>query len=298
MIWWVLAAIVLIGGAIVVIRRRSRGPFRALILLYRTPTLVQPEPLKAAAERAGVEIEVSGNALELSLLINGASLKVMQAPMTYGAPQLTAEQMAAQIPESRLREAILEHKSFASFFSPSPMEEERWNQVLISLGRVLAEYADDEALLLWRADNNHCIRFSPEMREQLIAGNILELFAEGQGDEVMLVDPSDDRIAAAVAEARSRWPEFVEALGKGGDPELHIVKGPLGDGHNVEYMWIAVERVADETIQGKLMSSPFKVRGMKQGDQVSLPVSELNDWAFFAESGPVGMFTEKIVRGG
>lgn len=49
---------------------------------------------------------------------------------------------------------------------------------------------------------------------------------------------------------------------------------------------------------GDLMSSPFKVRGMKQGDQVSLPVSELNDWAFFAESGPVGMFTEKIVRGG
>jgi uncharacterized protein YegJ (DUF2314 family) len=63
-------------------------------------------------------------------------------------------------------------------------------------------------------------------------------------------------------------------------------------------MWIAMERVADEMIYGKMMSSPFTVRGMKQGDQVSLPVSELNDWAFFAESGPVGMFTEKIVRGG
>lgn len=298
MIWGIVAAILLIGGVVLFIRRRQAGPFRALILLYRTPTLIQPEPLKAAAERAGVEVEVSGNALELSLLVNGASLKVMQAPMTYGAPQLSAEQIAEQIPESRLREAILEHKSFASFFSPGPLEEERWNQVLISLGRVLAEYADDEALLLWRADNNHCIRFSPEMREQLIAGQILDLFAEGQGDEVMLVDPSDDRMAAAVAEARSRWPEFVDALGKGGDPELHIVKGPLGDGHNVEFMWIAVERVADDMIHGKLMSSPFKVRGMKLGDQVSLPVSELNDWAFFADSGPVGMFTEKIVRGG
>jgi|GEM_PF-2167661 len=298
MLWWILGGIVVIGGVVMFLRRKRGGPFRALILLYRTPTLVQAEPLKAAAERAGVELLVSGTDLEMLLIVDRVPLKVMQAPMPYGHPDIKPEEIAENFLEARLKGAVLEHQSFASFYSAQPVEDAIWDQTLIALGRVLSEYADEEALMLWRADNNQCIRFSPEMREELRQGRILDLFNEGNGDEVMLVDSDDERMAVAVAEARRRWPEFVAAFRQSDDPDSCIAKGPFGDGHNVEYMWISVTEITADTIQGKLLSSPFKVRGIKEGQLVTLPVEDLNDWAFISESGPVGMFTERIIRGG
>lgn len=301
MIWEIVGGLLFLAVVLFLLfyrPRRQEDSIRALILLYRTPTKVQAEPFNAAAQRVGEEVAAVAVGSDVHILVGRLPLMVMQAPVPYGHPDIKPEEIAENFLEARLKEAVLEHQSFASFYSTQPVEDAIWDQTLIALGRVLAEYADDEALMLWRADNNQCIRFSPEMREELKQGRILDLFNEGNGDEVMLVDSDDERMAVAVAEARRRWPEFVAAFRQGDDPDSCIAKGPFGDGHNVEYMWISVTEITADTIQGKLLSSPFKVRGIKEGQLVMLPVEDLNDWAFISESGPVGMFTERIIRGG
>lgn len=293
MLWTILALVAIVAGYGLARWKKRAEPIRSLIVLYREPTLIMPERLKGYAEQAGMTLEVGEEPLDFKL--DGYALRVLMAPVPYGTGFWTVDQLVKDVAESRLREAIREHKAFASYwYRDSRLDE--WPQAIEKVGRLIAESADEQALVLWRADTNQAIRLTEESRERLRNGETLEALGELSGDEVMEIEGDDPRLEEAVTEARRRWPEFVEAVRRIDNPEVTIVKARFHDEENEEHMWVNVHHADEAVARGILGSKPFRLRSVKEGQEVEVQASEISDWAYIEGGDMVGAFTEKVVR--
>lgn len=109
--------------------------------------------------------------------------------------------------------------------------------------------------------------------------------------------PADDpEMKAAVDTARRRWPEFVASFDAGREDALHFIKAPIREGDAAEFIWIQVTRIADDAIDGRLANSPRDLPTHKEGDPVSVPLDELNDWMILSDEGMTGAFTVEVIR--
>jgi uncharacterized protein YegJ (DUF2314 family) len=100
---------------------------------------------------------------------------------------------------------------------------------------------------------------------------------------------------AAVAEARQRWPEFVAAF-QSRAGEYFSVKAPIRSAGNTEFIWIHVDALDGDTVRGRLGNDPVDLGHLKEGDAVSVPLGEVNDWAFLQAGQPIGMFTVSVLQ--
>jgi len=97
-----------------------------------------------------------------------------------------------------------------------------------------------------------------------------------------------------VAEARRRWPEFVEAFrAKAG--ENFGVKAPLTVDDDREFIWIEVVGLEPDYVHGTLGNEPVALGWLKMGDRVEVPVKDVTDWAYLRDGQPVGMFSVKVL---
>jgi len=113
---------------------------------------------------------------------------------------------------------------------------------------------------------------------------------------VISVDGQDPLMVKAVREVRRRWPEFVAAFqANRSDDNPFIVKMEFNEHDKVEFMWVSVIRSDGDTIHGDLENHPHELTAVKKGQNVSVPVSALNDWVFIKEEESVGGFTLKVV---
>jgi uncharacterized protein YegJ (DUF2314 family) len=102
---------------------------------------------------------------------------------------------------------------------------------------------------------------------------------------------------AAVDEANRRWPEFVAALQNRKAPdEIFAVKARFTEGEEEEFMWVSVDRIDGERILGRLENSPAMIKSLREGDLVTVPRENLNDWLYSSGGEPVGGFTMKVME--
>lgn len=108
--------------------------------------------------------------------------------------------------------------------------------------------------------------------------------------------PDDDpELKAAVAEANSRFNEFLTALADRAPADTFAVKAPFTDDFGREYMWVTVSGVDGSHIYGKLDNDPATVRTVRRGQTVRVARSLLNDWLFVRGSERVGGFTVPVL---
>ena len=100
---------------------------------------------------------------------------------------------------------------------------------------------------------------------------------------------------AAVAEARTTWPQFVEAFKKR-DGENFGIKAPITANGRTEFIWVEVTGLEPEYIHGTLGNDPVDLGDLKYGSQVEVPLEDLNDWGYIRNGEPVGMFTVKVLQ--
>lgn len=122
---------------------------------------------------------------------------------------------------------------------------------------------------------------------------------EKKRDDVVSVKTDDAAMAAAMAEARQRWPEFVAAFAKKEPNVAYAVKVamPLKNGDGAEHMWLQVVSITNGTVTGLLDNIPVNDVGAKQGDRVSVKETEIEDWII--GRGPeniTGGFTSKVLK--
>lgn len=116
----------------------------------------------------------------------------------------------------------------------------------------------------------------------------------GMPDAVGLAD-DDPRLKAAVAEANSRFSEFLTALADRAPADTFAVKAPFTDDFGREYMWVTVSNVDGSHIYGRLENDPATVRTVRRGQPVRVSRSLLNDWLIVRGGERVGGFTVPLL---
>lgn len=79
--------------------------------------------------------------------------------------------------------------------------------------------------------------------------------------------------------------------------DMACVKASFGqDGYEPEHMWIDEIEFDGITITGVLLNQPNCLTNIKEGDTVSLTVSEIDDWIFAIRGKAYGAFTVQQMR--
>jgi uncharacterized protein YegJ (DUF2314 family) len=207
------------------------------------------------------------------------------------------EKEAKSIRELRLREHFKQHTAWMSVDLMDSFGETDLAPAYRAIGRLIAELADEDCLIVYGTESGKMVVYSPELDEQLRGQE--PLAALDYHPHVPVIEIADDHPAmqAAVAEARKRWPEFVSAFESRAEDQLFSVKARISDGEHSEFIWINVTALEDDRIIGLLGNEPVALPRLHEGDKVTTRLSELNDWMYLAERGaPVGGFTVEVLR--
>lgn len=81
--------------------------------------------------------------------------------------------------------------------------------------------------------------------------------------------------------------------------DLACVKAPFSDdkpGAPVEHMWLSDVDFDGRVIHGELVNSPNRVRSVRQGDSVEVPLKEISDWMYAIGGEVFGAFTVNLMR--
>jgi uncharacterized protein YegJ (DUF2314 family) len=205
------------------------------------------------------------------------------------------EEVIEEVRELRLRNAIEEHTAWLSvdLMGEEPDQVNR-PAIYAKIAKLISELSGPDCVALLQPEGPRINVWDEALSEKLSGGkNVDELF-EINLAPVKIISDDDPRMKAAVAEARSRWPEFVEAFQKK-DCENYAVKAPVTGNGNKEFIWIEVKGLEPEYIHGTLGNDPVNLGNLKFGDQVEVPLKDLNDWVFVRDGKPTGMFTLKVL---
>lgn len=206
--------------------------------------------------------------------------------------------VAELVPELRLRTIVTEHRAWLSVDAMGVADEAEVAAAYRKIARALAELADDAVLGLFQPASNRLTPWEPELEARLRSGDRLdELFAVTQAPVVQVAN-DDPRMIAAVAEARRRWPEFVAAFKARQPGGNYAVKAPITREGNTEFIWLEVIGLEPDYVHGKLANDPIDLGGLKLGDQVEVPVADLNDWTYAHDAAAgemAGLFTVKVL---
>jgi uncharacterized protein YegJ (DUF2314 family) len=209
------------------------------------------------------------------------------------------EDMAAKMPELRLRKALEDHTAWLSVDLMSGFLGDLPTDVYYPyIFRLIRELADEDTLAIIRPETGHINIWSDEVAKSLGSMDPLEEFPTPVHSPVISVSDQDPRMKAAVEEARRTFGTFREHWAARGPEDSFLAKVPIRDEGNSEIIWIEVTGLEPEYIHGTLANEPVDVEEYRLGDRLEVPVSEIYDWAIakHGADAPLGLFTEKVVR--
>jgi len=299
-------------------------PFLSLVLLCREPRYLDATILARLASQAwGVEVTASstedddpptqdgdppedGDNDRQAFVVGQPPLFMAMHPQAmcaihhFDQPYFDDLDEAAEgIVELRTRQAVRDHRAWISvdvlhWFG----EVEAPDQAYRLIAQLLAEIADDNVLAVIDPDARQVFCYDPEMERKLRSDNPLAELREGYYVPIIGVSGDDPELQAAVAEARDHWPEFVAAFESRdlSADDHYSVKAPFGNDDNVEFMWVEVTAIENDTIFGTLGNDPANIPSLACGDRVQVPVAKLSDWIILVDGEMTGGFSLKVIN--
>lgn len=83
--------------------------------------------------------------------------------------------------------------------------------------------------------------------------------------------------------------------------DVSAVKAMFADdgapAEHAEHMWLGDVEFDGDTIGATLLNAPHRVRSVREGDRVELPVDRLEDWMYAMRGRVYGAFTVQVIRG-
>lgn len=205
-----------------------------------------------------------------------------------------------ELPERRLKKSVGDHRGWLAVDVLDPAIGAEEEALYRLIGRLLAELAGPDSTVLLRPQTGTFQLYDPGMLPVLRSHEPLDAFGVRTQTEVAdlaATDRAEAELAAATAEARRRWPEFVSAWKARRPDELFGVKAEFREGAAEEHMWVDVLEVSPDSVRGTLGNDPVDVKGLKLGDPVELKVSEIEDWSVSGKQGVrLGGFSIAIVE--
>ena len=117
-----------------------------------------------------------------------------------------------------------------------------------------------------------------------------------ENDKVSRIDSNEDKMKEAIAQARKTVDEFIEAL-ESNDPNIKSlsVKVPLNDGEQIEHIWLGNISYKDENFTGNISNEIKKVKGFKNGQEVTFSKENITDWMYIKGDVAQGNVTLKAL---
>jgi uncharacterized protein YegJ (DUF2314 family) len=274
----------------------DRLPVAVVLLLQRPRALDASTLARTAGLTFGLEVstgEVGGPAFVAGvspyflLRLRGRVLAVHNVACPYFR-NLPAK--AAELPERRLRKAVVRHRAWVSvelLHTDTGIIENPYRM----LGQLAAALASPDCLAVCIPARQRLYAFDSSMLAKLRSPDPLGALRGLRRASVEGVKANDPRLLAAVREARRRWPEFVAAFEQRDSGQIFSVKIPLRQKGRTEYMWMSVSALENDMIYGRLDNEPVKVKHLRAGDRVRIPVSDLHDWIYTRGDFLAGGFT-------
>lgn len=216
---------------------------------------------------------------------------------TFPVPYMRNPEAAAKsIAESRIAQAVREHRAWVSADLLGEYEGEELTRGQQMIARIAAALADEHCLALYVTHTGQNFPYNPELvdalREEDPLGSLHVGFAP-----VTEIAPGDPDLRKAQAEARRRWPEFLEAYRNPRTGQSGFnVKLPISDGKTTEHIWVSVQAVEGDEILGDLANQPLNLKFMREGDRVRGRVEDVEDWGYLDGDELIGMFTVKVLQ--
>jgi len=116
--------------------------------------------------------------------------------------------------ELRLRKIVAEHRAWLSVDFLASDKKDSPPQIYQLIGKLIAELCDRDCLAVLCPATGRINVYDDEIREGLCEKDPMELLSNFSQPPVLSISENDPRMQRAVAEAKQRWPEFVEAFEK------------------------------------------------------------------------------------
>ena len=238
-----------------------------------------------------------------SFVVGKPPMFVIQSPeafyiaYTFPSPYFNdLNKVANELKEMRIAKAVKDHQAWLavdliSIHDPSQPPESVYPQI----AKLVAELASPDALAIYQPETGKITPWDETLESTLRGSDALSVFGKPIHPPVVHIDDDDPQMLAAVAEARARWPEFVEAF-KQQSGGTFSIKASITSGERTEFIWVDVVALVGDSIQGRLGNQPVKLEDFKLGDGVEVSVKEVNDWVFVQNQKPTGLFTVKVLE--
>jgi uncharacterized protein YegJ (DUF2314 family) len=107
------------------------------------------------------------------------------------------------------------------------------------------------------------------------------------------VSANDPAMNAAIAKAQATSTDFVRAFHeqKAGTTDFYVKKPYPTPSGSKEHMWISVSDEKDGVLTGTIANEAEETREVKNGQQVTLNLSEISDWKYQDGKRLVGGYT-------
>lgn len=218
--------------------------------------------------------------------------------LIIGSPYMpNQEEVADGISRPDIADAVRTHRGWVSIDAFGPVPQDEAHAVI---GRVAAALLPEGCLALYMP---HRQRFSfpgGALRQAMLAGDWLDVFDGVGSDPVVGASADDAELRKAAEEARVRFPEFAIAF-ESGDPDsdpdgAFSVKAPFEENGQVEHMWVAVEELLPGAVRGVLGNDPRFITKLRSGDEVTIPLDEIEDWMILEKQGMRGGFSIRVLQ--
>ncbi len=208
------------------------------------------------------------------------------------------ETVADSIPDLRLQRLFREHKAWISCNALGIDESTSADEIARyyhRLGKLIANFVDDNALLIYVPETGGAYPITDETRLALEADDPLTALKAATLPPVVTVPPDDAEMAAAIQEAKDTWLRFVAAFEQRTGEEFSI-KAPINFEDNTEFIWITVTSLEGDRIYGELANEPADLGPLQLGSKVNVSTSDLADWCYIDPNGEMqGGFTVNAV---
>jgi len=271
----------------------------SIIALLKEPRQLDKATVQQAAECAfrdaprKPQVIAIQNRPGFGVVLGPLRLAVINADQPYFRDATATANRVSHFPG---RIAIQEHKAWLAIDllgEPPPIDPPKLYGLI---GSLLAEFLDPNVLGLIRAPDGRVIGYDFSFIPLFRTRKAFDAFEKGTPDRIVKVPAKSDELAAAAAEARRRWPEFVAAFADRYKGQGFGVKKMFIDGDLVEHMWVNVTTIAGTQIQGWLSNEPRIIKSLKLRDAVTLTHNEVEDWIFTNGTENVGGFQARVLR--
>lgn len=208
------------------------------------------------------------------------------------------DELAESVGELRLRKAIADHQAWLSVDAiGQETEHVDMDAIYNKIGKLIVALSDPESLAVFCPDSNDINVWSDELAERLESpGGVADL---ARPNNVPVIPISGDHpvMIAAVEQAQSRLPEFIEAFQDQADGcDNFVIKIKLTVDDVTEFIWADVVGFEPNYVHGRLGNDPVNLGELRLGDPVEAPKSDIQDWGYVRDGQRVGMFSVEAIR--